>query len=111
MSQFSGKCDFYDNLIIHGDGNIEKGFEYFKDSHIYIEDMEHPLIFHSLAELVPYFPYVVTIGAFDNTNGANTTVVLTKESWVEMHKDTMCPGAYKYYTDNLKKEMQKYKKD
>lgn len=111
MSQFSGKCDFYDSMMIHGNGDIEKGFEYFKDAHIYIGDREHPLKFETLAELVPYFPYVITSGGFDNTNGANTTIFLTKESWVEMHKDTMYPGSYEYYKEKLNKEMEKYKRD
>ncbi len=111
MSRFSGKCDFYDSLCIYGDGDIQKGFEYYKNAHIYIGDKEHPLKFTTLEELVPYFPYVITSGGFDNTNGANTTVFLTEKSWVEMNKDTMSESSYKYYTKTLKNEIKKYKKD
>lgn len=111
MSRFSGKCDFYDTLDIYGDGDIQKGFEYIKDAHIYIGDSKNQLKFSTLEELVPYFPHVITSGGFDNKNGANTTIYLTEKSWVEIKKDTMSQNSYNYYTNMLQEEIKKYKKD
>ena len=111
MSQFSGKCDFYDTLMIYGNDDIEKGFQYIKDATIYIGNKEHSLKFSTLEELVPYFPYIIKSAYFNNLNGANTIILLTEKSWVEKEKDIMTKEMYEYYTNRLEEEKKKYKKD
>ena len=54
MSRFSGKCDLYDCIIIHG------SFDEFKKRfpHIYIGHGDTPIKYKRLKDLVPYYPYI-----------------------------------------------------
>ena len=73
MSNFSGKCDLYDHIEIHGLDNTLK-------SKIYVGyDSKEPLNIKEERDLVPYYPFVISMGAFNHGIG---TIYLMDESWV-----------------------------
>lgn len=73
MSNFSGKCDLYDHIEIHGLENTLK-------SKIYVGyDSKEPLKIKEERDLVPYYPFVISMGAFNHGIG---TIYLMDESWV-----------------------------
>lgn len=76
MSEFSGKCDFKDTIDIWG-------VEYILHSKIYIGNEIIPMKFDTPKDLIPYYPYLITIQALDE-NGR--VIRLTKESWVDMEE-------------------------
>jgi hypothetical protein len=62
MSRFSGKCDFYDFLFMHGDtdGNMS-GEAYRRKVRMFIKNVQ--IRNESDKDLVPYYPFVGSFGA------------------------------------------------
>ena len=73
MSQFSGKCDFYDHIMIHG---LDKTLS----SRIYIGENIVPLRIDSEKDCVPYYPYLVSLSVTENGIG---TIRLTTKSFID----------------------------
>jgi hypothetical protein len=63
--------------------------EELQKSHIYIGDSKEELHINSLAELIPYYPYLISSGFFDNVE-RTATIYLSSESYVDsQEKDTL----------------------
>lgn len=78
MSRFSGKCDLYDHIKICGLENTLK-------SSIYLGwDNEEPLDIKEERDLVPYYPFVISCGAFEHGVG---TMHLMSKSWVDYEEE------------------------
>lgn len=100
MSRFSGKCDFYDIISIHG-------LEYILESDVYIGDSDTPLNLTCYKDCIHYFPYIVTTATY-NKNG-KSFICLTSKSWVDIEEERY--GHIKmhdYYREFLREEMEKY---
>lgn len=86
MSQFSGKCDFYDSIIsIHCDGNTDKLEEFLANTNIYVRGKDgrnHLVVCRNEKEACKYYPYLVSIGSFNTKEGYNT-VILSSESFID----------------------------
>ena len=76
MSKFSGKCDFYDHILINGLENILK-------SKVYVGRSREPLKLTCEADCIPYYPYVIS--ACCCTHGVGT-IYLTERSWVDIEE-------------------------
>ena len=104
MSKFTGGHDLYDEIKTLGDGNIERGFERFDGTKVYIQTEEKfqditltwkqalarsrkPVKYNSLLDLAPYFPHLVqsqTIGRFGEH--VNNIVLITRKPAYELCK-------------------------
>lgn len=83
MSRFSGKCDLYDHIEICGLENTLK-------SKIYLGwDSEEPLDIKEERDLVPYYPFVISCGAFEHGVG---TMHLMSKSWVDYEEEDVLEG-------------------
>ena len=101
MSRFSGKCDFCDEIEIHGLDRV-------LNAKVYVGDCDKPLKLNSLADCIPYYPYVV-VASFDL--GGCLEFYLTSKSWVDMQEERYGYFAcYDSYRKILLKEIEKYKK-
>lgn len=101
MSEFSGKCDFCDEIEIYGLDRI-------LNSKIYIEGREKPLKLTCLADCVPYYPYVVVASCDLNFN---LTIWLTSKSWVDIEEDRYGHfGCHDSYRQKLKEEIERINK-
>lgn len=90
MSMFSGKCDLYDHIEIYGLENTLK-------SKIYVGwDSDKPLDIKEERDLVPYYPFVISMGAFNNGVG---TIHLMSKSWVNYEEE----DTLKFYLEQILK--------
>lgn len=75
MSQFSGKCDFYDGFVaIHSDGEDEKIIENLKKLKLYVcgwDGRDHLVRTDTIKDIVKYYPYIEAIAAYDSETGFN----------------------------------------
>lgn len=79
MSRFSGKCDFCDHIEIHGLNSI-------LSSDIYIGRNIIPLRFETEKDLIPYYPHLVSIAAWNkDTNKSN--IILSEDSFVDREEE------------------------
>lgn len=102
MSRFSGKCDFYDTIEIHG-------IDHVLNCNVYVGNSDTPLNLHSIADCVQYFPYVVTTAGFDNVNKRGM-IRLTGRSWVDIEEERYGHmKIHQHYRDALAKELERYK--
>lgn len=124
MSRFSGKCDFYDHLFMTTE-NEEDAFEKFRGTKLYktkmnseflpIKDVSDfaknwiPIQYESLNDLIPYYPYIITMSFCDNNDSDNSTIILSAKSWVDIEEDRYGHwNIHDYYRDVLSKEMERY---
>ena len=82
MSVYSGKCDLYDSLVmIHG---YEE--EVLKNNVIiYVGDSKEPLKINSSKDLIPYYPYLISMSYHDNIE-KKCVVYTTSESFVDIEE-------------------------
>ena len=73
MSRYSGKCDLADHIEIFGEKSV-------LNSTIYIADNKEPLEFHSIKDLIPYYPYIIGTSA---GNKDSCVMRLSKESYID----------------------------
>lgn len=78
ISQYSGKCDFFDTLEIHNYtlDDIKNNVT------IYVGDSTKPLQINNLEDLIPYYPYIIGCAYFNN-NEKKSVIHLSSESWVD----------------------------
>lgn len=90
MSIFSGKCDVYDHFCMIGcdenttEEDIEKEI---KNTNFYIRTRDgkrHRLMINCIRDLVPYYPYLIVVGAFSNSH---STIELSNRSFVDSEED------------------------
>ena len=116
MSRYSGKCDFYDHLTILADYS-----QHFEDiwnvlQKCIVRDIHNNVLhFDKLSDAVPYFPYIIVIGAVEKKeDGPHSTVTLSEESYVDMRRKehralckslgTKCDESYFDFLDQVLEE-------
>ena len=82
MSIYSGKCDIYDHFAIATDGDENKLQEEIERTDFYRHGknpfLKHKLDIHTPKDLVPYYPYLMSTGAWGSTGRAH--IELSSES-------------------------------
>ena len=100
MSKFSGKCDFYDVIEMHG-------LEHILNSDVYIGDSNIPLNLVCYKDCIPYFPYVVSIAGY--SRNSKSFIRLTTKSWVDIEEERYGHmRMHDLYREFLKEEIEKY---
>lgn len=121
MSKFTGRQDFYDELMILGDGDIRKGFEQFKGTKLYVTidaDAKHKqgskkvkldemlkrnrkqIEYESLIDIAKYFPYLIQIMCLNDKDQNNNIVVLTKKPQFDLNINDRAS----YFSERLKED-------
>lgn len=121
MSKFTGRQDFYDELMILGDGDIHKGFEQFKGTKLYVTidaDAKHKqgskkvkldemlkrnrkqIEYDSLIDIAKYFPYLIQIMCLNDKDQNNNIVVLTKKPQFDLNINDRAS----YFSGRLKED-------
>lgn len=121
MSKFTGRQDFYDELMILGDGDIHKGFEQFKGTKFYVTidaDAKHKygskkvkldemlkrnrkqIEYESLIDIAKYFPYLIQIMCLNDKDQNNNIVVLTKKPQFDLNINDRAS----YFSERLKED-------
>lgn len=105
MSRYSGKCDLADHIEIYG------GFQKFMENNpeIYVGDSETKLSFAKESELMPYYPYVISVSAH---SPGHDFIRLMSISWVDYEEQkyghmTM----HDYYRNSLAEDIEKKKQE
>lgn len=89
MSKYSGKCDFYDVINIHG-------LDYILRSKIYIGNSDNQLDLKEKKDLIPYYSYTVAIAGYDKDS---CFIRLSSHSYVdEYEKESL-----EFYLNEFKK--------
>lgn len=104
MSKFSGKCDFYDHVFMSFDTQ-EEAFKNFNGTKLYIkqplpdnvdfseaikngvnipETYYKKVQYSTISDIVPYYPYLVSIAYVDNGDSKNSIVCLSSKSFVDI---------------------------
>lgn len=79
ISRYSGKCDFFSSLEIHG-YTLE---ELQNNVKIYVGyDNPEPLHIEKMEDLIPYYPYIIGSAGYNNAE-RTATIHLSSESWVD----------------------------
>lgn len=109
MSEYSGKCDLADHFCMLGSGdhteeNINAEIAR-TDFYIYHDNKRHRLDIHNYKDLVPYFPYIIGVGAFNSTSGRNMIIVSSK-SWVDTEEEDHLT----WVLENAKREYRRCKR-
>lgn len=100
MSRFSGKCDFYDHIAIHGLDSVLA-------SRVYVGRSTEPLKLVTRADCIPYYPYVISSCGCTHGGG---TIYLMEKSWVDIEEEQL--GHLKihdFYREALAEELQNAK--
>lgn len=121
MSKFTGRQDFYDELMILGDGDIHKGFEQFKGTKLYVTtdaNAKHKqgskkvkldemlkrnrkqIEYESLIDIAKYFPYLIQIMCLNDKDQNNNIVVLTKKPQFDLNINDRAS----YFSEKLKED-------
>lgn len=79
ISKFSGKCDFYDSIVMINKYTIE---ELQNNVCIYVGKNPEPLHIEKMSDLIVYYPYLVGAAFYDNEN-RKAVIHLTSESFVD----------------------------
>lgn len=102
MSKYSGKFDCADLIDICG------GFKEFmkRSPEIRISESKIPLKIEKIQDVIPYYPYVITLSISEN---GRTVYWLSSESWVDTEERECGHHAiHDCYREELAKEMEKY---
>ena len=131
ISKFSGKCDFADHIFMSSeDLTKEELFNKFNGTKLYkykqpkdcveitdIKDMNknwEEVEYHSLKDLIPYYPYIIALGFCDNKNSTNSTIVLSSESYVDSSEreslEFMLKDILRYY-NRYKRKKESFNKE
>lgn len=121
MSKFSGKCDFYDHLFMSTNTDKEafdkfNGTKLFKIKPLH-EQVEvntteeihknwEPIEYHSIRDLVQYYPYTIAMAFCDGQDNHSSTVVLSMCSWVDREEADILG----FYRELLLKEYRRCKR-
>lgn len=119
MSKFTGRQDFYDELMILGDGDIHKGFEQFKGTKLYVtidtkykqgsknvkfDEMlkrnRKQIEYENLIDIAKYFPYLIQIMCLNDKDQNNNIVVLTKKPQFDLNINDRAS----YFSERLKED-------
>lgn len=90
MSEFSGKCDFFDSVVaIHCDGDTgEKLEEFLARTDIYVlgkDGRDHKIEVNNEKDACKYYPYLESIAAFNLHEGRNC-IHLASDSFIDQEE-------------------------
>lgn len=103
MSRFSGKCDFYDCVA---------SFYTFEEIQnkvkIFVGKSDKPLKIEKMTDLIPYYPYLISLGAYDIVDRTDT-VHLTSKSYIDLREqdslDFILKQILRYYNSCKRKKI------
>lgn len=103
MSRFSGKCDFYDCVA---------SFYTFEEIQnkvkIFVGKSDKPLKIEKMTDLIPYYPYLISLGAYDIVDRTDT-VHLTSKSYIDLREqdflDFVLKQILRYYNSCKRKKI------
>lgn len=99
MSRFSGKCDFYDEIMICG-------LDHILSSEVYVGNSEEPLELKCLADCVPYYPHIVSVASHDNVKKCGY-IKLSDRPWFEIEAERYGDlNIHRFYRDTLDRELE-----
>lgn len=103
MSRFSGKCDFYDCVA------SQYTFEEIQNNvKIFVGKSDKPLKIKKMTDLIPYYPYLISLGAYDNVD-RKATVRLTSKSYIDLREqdslDFVLKQILRYYNSCKRKKI------
>ena len=102
MSRFSGKCDFYDEIMICG-------LDHILSSEVYVGNSEEPLELKCLADCVPYYPHIVSVAYHDNVKKCGY-IKLSDRPWFEIEAERYGDlNIHDFYRNELRSELLKSK--
>ena len=130
MSNVSGKCDLKDHVFMSSKPlTDEELFENFKGTKLYkhkkledcvettIENMSdnwEEIHYESIKDLIPYYPYIIGLGCFDNKESNNSMIVLSSESYIDSSEreslQFMLKEILRYY-NRAKRKKEPFDKD
>lgn len=88
MSQFCGKCDFYDGFVaISGDGDEKKVVENLKKLKLYVygkDGRDHRVKSDTIKDIAKYYPYLESIAAYSGETGYN--IHLSSDSFIDQEE-------------------------
>lgn len=88
MSEFSGKCDFYDGFFdIGSSGDEEKVLENLKQLKLYVrgkDERYHKVKSDTIKDIAKYYPYVRSISLYDKENGYR--IYLASDSFIDQEE-------------------------
>ena len=88
MSQYSGKCDICDHFYMrdYDEAALEKEI---KNTDFYIHTpngRKHKLEINTIKDLIPYYPYLMSVGAFDKSTG-HSYIEMSSRSFVDREEE------------------------
>ncbi len=103
MSQFCGKCDFYDGFVaISGEGDEKKVEENLKKLKLYIygkDGRDHRVKSDTIKDIAKYYPYLEGCAAYNRETGYN--ILLSSDSFIDQeereHVGWYVKEVYKYW--------------
>ena len=105
MSKFSGKCDVYDCLVEMKKYTLD---ELKNNVTIRVGSEKEPLIFNSMADLIPYYPYMISLEFSDNKS-RKSNIIISSKSWVDKEEEDILifykEQLLKFYNRNKRKGM------
>lgn len=112
MSQFCGKCDFYDGFVaIRSDGEDDKIIENLKGLELYVrgrDDRAHLVKSDTIKDIAKYYPYLEAI-MYGNQDG-KCVVILASDSFIDQeereHLGWYIRDVKKYYDKCKRKKIQ-----
>lgn len=88
MSQFCGKCDFYDSFVAIGaDSNEEKVKENLKNLKLYVygkDGRDHRVKSDTIKDIAKYYPYLESVMNYSKESGYN--VYLCSDSFIDQEE-------------------------
>lgn len=102
MSKFSGKCDFYDEIVIFG-------LEWVLNHKIYLGNSEEPLQLNCLKDCIPYYPHIISTSCTQDGKGV---IRLSEKSWVDIENERYGHSEMRdIYKRDLENELKNYKEN
>lgn len=88
MSEFSGKCDFYDGFVaIGGDGDEEKVKDNLKHLKLYVygkDGRDHRVKSDTIKDIAKYYPYLEGVMSYSKETGYN--IHLQSDSFIDQEE-------------------------
>jgi len=111
MSQFCGKCDFYDSFVaIRSDGEDEKIIENLKGLELYVRGKDgrrHQVKSDTIKDITKYYPYLESV-RYGNQDGY-CVIILASDSFIDQeereHLSYYVRDVEKYYNRCKRKKI------
>lgn len=82
MSRYSGKCDLFDSFVMIHNYTDE---ELKNNVRVYLGKSDTPLKLETIKDLIPYYPHLISVGCYDNTE-RKSVIYITSKSFVDIEE-------------------------